>query len=107
MKRLLALMITALLVASSSHVAAQGASDIALKKPSTARMDLVDALVARKSTRAFAERPLATDDLGAICGPPTVSIAREESAPRRPRMEGSISNSIVSEKAPGSMTRTA
>jgi len=66
MKRLLALTITALLAASSSHVAAQGASDITLKKPSAARMDLADALEARKSTRAFAEKPLSADDLGAI-----------------------------------------
>jgi len=66
MKRLLALTITALLAASSSHVAAQGASDITLKKPSTVRMDLADALEARKSTRAFAEKPLSADDLGAI-----------------------------------------
>jgi SagB-type dehydrogenase family enzyme len=56
----------ALTAASPFPADAQGTSDIALKKPAATKMDLTDALGARRSTRAFTATPLSNDDLGAI-----------------------------------------
>jgi len=67
MMRVLFTMIFAVLaVISPFGLAAQVSSDITLKKPPAAGMDLVEALGARRSIRAFTEKQLSDDDLGAI-----------------------------------------
>ena len=67
MKRLLVIMLVAASAAAPAVPGgAQGHSGIALNKPTAAGMDLVEALGARRSVRAFSDKPLSNDDLGAI-----------------------------------------
>ncbi|HSV95611.1 MAG TPA: nitroreductase family protein [Spirochaetota bacterium] len=67
MKRTPVMMIITVIVALYQVSAgAQTSADVALKKPSIAGMNLIEALAARSSVRAFNEKPLSNDDLGAI-----------------------------------------
>jgi SagB-type dehydrogenase family enzyme len=67
MKRLLAVvMLTAIAAFRPDFSDAQIPADIALRKPSIAGMNLVEALGARRSVRTFSDKPLSSDDLGAI-----------------------------------------